>query len=319
MEQPTEISNPATGERIVFDESATTPERLVWEEYRPAAVEPPPPHFHPDTEERFRVNEGCLVVEIEGSEHRVEAGEEIVVPPNTPHVSYTETESARFVRDVTPPGRWREALTDRFAAARATDGLSGVTGRLQVVLLAREYPDVVVPTRPPRPVQRVLVPVLAGVARAVGLRPHYPYPDDAATDRESNGRTVRRYPEAVASGDLDVLDDICTEDVVSHAPLGEPRGVEALKEYEAPIHEAFTDFEVTVEHLVEEGDHVAMHLTIRGTHRGEMMGVAPTGEEIEFQNMIFHRMEDGRIAERWVQPDVLGLLQQLGAIEDQPR
>lgn len=129
-------------------------------------------------------------------------------------------------------------------------------------------------------------------------------------------RTVRRYPEAVAAGEFDVFDDICTADVVSHAPLGEPRGREALKTYERPIHEALPNFDVTVEQVVAEGDRVAVHLTIRGTHEGPMMGVEPTGRHVEFQNMIFNRMEDGRIAERWVQPDVLGLLRQLGAVDD---
>lgn len=139
----------------------------------------------------------------------------------------------------------------------------------------------------------------------------------AMTTREDeHKRTVRKYPEAVASGDLEVIDDICTEDVVSHAPLGDPRGREAPKEYEAPIHEALPNFDVTFEDLVAEDDRVAMRLTIRGTHEGEMMGIAPTGNRVEFQNVIFHRMEDGKIAERWVQPDVLGLLQQLGGIDD---
>lgn len=138
------------------------------------------------------------------------------------------------------------------------------------------------------------------------------------TQQEEHKRTVSKYPRAVASGNLDVLDEICTEDVVSHAPLGEPRGREALKAYEAPVHEAFPDFDVTFEDIVAEGDRVAMRLTIRGTHEGELLGIDPRGTHVEFQNLIFHRMTDGRIAERWVQPDVLGLLQQLGAVESIP-
>jgi predicted ester cyclase len=136
------------------------------------------------------------------------------------------------------------------------------------------------------------------------------------TKREAHKQTVRKYPKAVASGELHVIDEICTKDVISHAPLGEPRGREALKEYEAPVHEAFPEFNVTFEDLVAEDNRVAMRLMIRGIHEGEMMGIAPTGTEVEFQNMIFHRMENGKIAERWVQPDVLGLLQQLDAIND---
>lgn len=182
MHLPAEITNPATGERIAFDESASSSDTLVWSEYRPANLEPPPSHYHPDTEERFAVDEGRLVVEIDGLPHRVDAGEEVVVPPATPHVSYTEDEPARFSREVTPPGQWREVLTARFAAVHHVGELSGITGLLQTVLLLRAYPDVVVPERPPRSVQRVLFPVLAAVARAAGLRSHHPYPRDDGAD-----------------------------------------------------------------------------------------------------------------------------------------
>lgn len=139
-----------------------------------------------------------------------------------------------------------------------------------------------------------------------------------STDQERHKRTVLRYPRAVAAGDFDVLREICTEDVVNHAPLGEARGREAVVEYERPIHEAFPNFAVTCEDIVAEEDRVAMRLTIQGTHRGPMMGVEPTGARVEFGNTVFHRMADGRIAERWVQPDVFGLLEQLGAIEGPP-
>ena len=184
MYHPTEIRNPVTGERIVFDETVSDDERLVWNEVKPAHIEPPPVHYHPDTEEHFEVNEGQLLVEIEGKKRRVEAGEEISIPPATPHVTYTETKPARFRRKVTPPGQWREFLTAQFAAVHAVGELSGATGLLQTVLLIRAYPDVVVPAQPPRTVQRALFPVLAVVARAFELKPHYRYPRHDASAGE---------------------------------------------------------------------------------------------------------------------------------------
>jgi hypothetical protein len=189
MDLPTEIVNPETGERIVFDESASNNERLVWDEVRPGNLEPPPVHYHPHTEERFEVTEGLLVVETDGDVQRIEVGEEIVIPPRTPHVSYTEAESARFRRTVSPPGQWREFLTARFAAVHEIGELSGVTGLLQTVLLIRAYPDVVVPEQPPRAVQRVLFPVLAVVAQGFGLKPHHQYPrpsTEGAEERRSD-------------------------------------------------------------------------------------------------------------------------------------
>ncbi|WP_096388839.1 cupin domain-containing protein [Halopenitus persicus] len=184
MALPTKIVNPETGEEIVFDESASTEERLVWDEVRPAHIEPPPVHYHPDTEERFEVSEGRLVVEIDGEVHQIGADEEVVIPPATPHVSYTEAESARFRRAVTPSGQWRAFLTARFAAVHAVGELSGVTGLLQTVLLVRAYPNVVVPAQPPRALQRVMFPILAVVARIVGLKSHHQYPRDVTGARE---------------------------------------------------------------------------------------------------------------------------------------
>lgn len=123
---------------------------------------------------------------------------------------------------------------------------------------------------------------------------------------------------AVSAGEFDVIEEICVESVVNHTPLADVQGHAALKEYEARIHEAFPGFDVTFEDLLVEGNRVAMRLTITGVHRGRMMDIEPTGKEVTFGNTIFHRMEDGLIAERWVQPDVFGILVQLGAVEGPP-
>ena len=84
---------------------------------------------------------------------------------------------------MTPPGRWREFLTELCACSHAVGERSGVDGLLRTVRLLRAYPDVVVPERPPRAVQRILVPVLAAIARATGRRARYPYPSDDADAR----------------------------------------------------------------------------------------------------------------------------------------
>ena len=179
MRSPTEIVHPATGERITFDEEASDDGRPVREEWRPANRDPPP-HHHPDAEERFVVREGTLAVRVEGDEVRLGADGAVTLPPRTPHVSYTGGEPARFGREVAPPGRWRELLTERVASAHAGGDLGAVGGLPRTALRLRTCPGVVVPERPPRPVQRVLFPVLAGVARATGRTAHHPYPRDAS-------------------------------------------------------------------------------------------------------------------------------------------
>lgn len=139
-----------------------------------------------------------------------------------------------------------------------------------------------------------------------------------AESLDGHKRIARRFPEEVATeGRLHVLDDILADDVVDHNPLGgDERGKTAVKERMRSLREAFPDFAATVEDVVAEGDLVAMRVTLRGTHEGPFVGIEPTGNTFEVQNMVLTRFEDGKIAERWVQPDVLGMFRQLGVLPD---
>jgi steroid delta-isomerase-like uncharacterized protein len=134
-----------------------------------------------------------------------------------------------------------------------------------------------------------------------------------STTAEENKRIVRRIREEVEDqGDLGAIDEIFAEDVVMHTPMGEFSGHEAIKEMYESDREGFSDSAETIHDVIAEGDTVAMRLTERGTHDGEFMGIEPTGKEFEIQTMAFFRMEDGKVAEWWMQPDTLGLMQQLG-------
>ena len=136
-----------------------------------------------------------------------------------------------------------------------------------------------------------------------------------STNPETYKQTVKRYPVAVSAGEFDVIEETCSPSVVNHTPLADVQGHEALKKYESRIHEAFPGFDVAFDDLLVEGNRVAMRLTITGVHDGPMMDIEPTGTEVTFGNTIFHRMENELIAERWVQPDIFGILVQLGAFE----
>lgn len=77
---------------------------------------------------------------------------------------------------------------------------------------------------------------------------------------------------------------------------------------------AFPDVRHELLDLVGEGDRVAARLTVRGTHRGDLMGIPPTGTSVAFGAMNFFRLADGAIAEHWAATDMLGPLRQLGAV-----
>jgi steroid delta-isomerase-like uncharacterized protein len=80
------------------------------------------------------------------------------------------------------------------------------------------------------------------------------------------------------------------------------------------LRSAFPDCRMTVEDVVAEGDQVAYRWTFSGTHRGELRGIAATGKRVSISGINVDRIAHGKIAEHWSQADVLGLLQQLGAV-----
>ena len=138
----------------------------------------------------------------------------------------------------------------------------------------------------------------------------------STTTADENKQIARRLPEDVATeGNIDLIDEICTEDILDHSPLGDHQGRDTVKQQIEDLRRAFGEFSATVEEAIAEDDRVAMRVTLRGTHEGEFMGIEATNEEFEVQNMVFTRIEDAKIAERWVQPDMLGLMQQLGVVE----
>jgi predicted ester cyclase len=72
--------------------------------------------------------------------------------------------------------------------------------------------------------------------------------------------------------------------------------------------------QATVENLVAEGDKVASHWTLRGTHQGDLMGMPPTGKQVTLTVTEIDRFEAGKCVETWADADMLGFLQQLGAL-----
>jgi predicted ester cyclase len=77
---------------------------------------------------------------------------------------------------------------------------------------------------------------------------------------------------------------------------------------------AFPDMHVTVEDVIEDGDRIATRGRFVGTHRGEFNGVPATGRPVDVKYIDVWRVEDGKAVENWVQMDLLGLLQQVGAV-----
>jgi steroid delta-isomerase-like uncharacterized protein len=135
-------------------------------------------------------------------------------------------------------------------------------------------------------------------------------------DIDANKRIVREFIDGLFSrGDLDAVDVYLSEDFVNHDP---PFGVgpdrDGMRAAGGSFRAAFPDWRSELHHLVAEGDLVAEHFTARGTHRGEVMGIPPTGRQIALAGINLFRVRDGRIVERWGRLDDLRFLQQLGVV-----
>ena len=134
---------------------------------------------------------------------------------------------------------------------------------------------------------------------------------------EENKAVVRSFLEGIfTQGDPDVVDELADPHFVVHDPSSEAGEVDAegVKESIAWSHNAFPDLRVTIEDQVAEGDRVATRWTVSGTHRGEMMGAAATGNQVTFTGTQTDHISGGKIVESWSNWDTLGMLQQIGAV-----
>ena len=129
---------------------------------------------------------------------------------------------------------------------------------------------------------------------------------------EENKRIVRRYYEEIWNkNSLECLDEIVADDYIEQ-PGGS--GIEGWKQWFNLMHSAFPDVHYTVEDITAEGDKVAARFSVRGTHKGEFMGIPPTNKQINITVLTMKKIVNGKIQEAWTKIDRLGLMEQLGAV-----
>jgi len=136
-----------------------------------------------------------------------------------------------------------------------------------------------------------------------------------ATTDQSNTDLVRQYLHAFNDQDRSTLSDLLAEDVVEHGIHEELRGLDAILDFHQRHFDTFPDYSGETDAVVAEGDTVAVRYSVRGTHEGEYKNVEPTGNTAEWTGMAMYRIEDGQIAEIWLEEDRLGLLEQLEVVD----
>jgi len=139
---------------------------------------------------------------------------------------------------------------------------------------------------------------------------------------EENKAASRRLAEEMFSGgNLDLADELIDPSFVGHDVASpEPiRGPDGVREQAQGYRSAFPDVQITVEDQIADGERVATRWTARGTHKGELFGIAPTGKQVTITGMTIDRFAGGKIVESWDNWDALGLMQQIGAVQEPAR
>jgi steroid delta-isomerase-like uncharacterized protein len=132
---------------------------------------------------------------------------------------------------------------------------------------------------------------------------------------EENKALLRRYIEDVwDKQNLAAVDDFLSPDYNRHrSPTTTPLTREEQKRLLIQFRTAFPDIQLTVEEVIAEDNRIAFRSTIRATHQGKLFGIAPTGKQITVGLVDVIHIENGKFVDQWGGPDLLDLVQQLGA------
>lgn len=134
--------------------------------------------------------------------------------------------------------------------------------------------------------------------------------------QEQNKKLVRQFFEALDRQDIERMDQLVfSENYSLHFSGMPPLDWNANKrEFLAPLNKAFPDLTRSIVDIVAEGDKVAVSINVTGTYKGEFQGIPATGKQVSFTAMDILTIIDGKITEEWATADMMGLMQQIGAI-----
>ncbi len=130
---------------------------------------------------------------------------------------------------------------------------------------------------------------------------------------EENKALVRRWIDGHNRHDPAIVDELIADDYVYHRPDGQDiKGPKMLKELFIAFRPVFPDIHYTIDDMVAEGDKVAVCYTSTATHKGEYMGIAPTGKRVTMKSAFFYRFKGGKMVEAVSYSDSLAMFRQLG-------
>ena len=136
---------------------------------------------------------------------------------------------------------------------------------------------------------------------------------------EGNKFVFRRsFEELWNKGNLSLADELFDPNYAHHDPSTPDfgRGPESERKRATLYRTAFPDLQLTIEDVIAEGETVMARWSCRGTHKGDLSGIAPTGKQFTISGVSIARLANGKLAEGWVNWDAQGLMQQLGIVPE---
>jgi steroid delta-isomerase-like uncharacterized protein len=133
-----------------------------------------------------------------------------------------------------------------------------------------------------------------------------------STPREQQAR--RMFDDVWNRGNTSLLSDLITNDYVNHDPINPVKGVEGTAELVMKYRTAFPDVRLEIDEMLAAADAVVVRWSYRGTHRGQLEGLAPTGRTVNGSGITVLHFKDDRISAAYTNWDALGMMQQLGVV-----
>jgi steroid delta-isomerase-like uncharacterized protein len=135
--------------------------------------------------------------------------------------------------------------------------------------------------------------------------------------KEANQKALGKFAEAVQTGNFDAFKEVVSPQNIDHDPApGQVQGPEGYRMLFTGLRTAFPDMSVTLETVVADEESIAFAYTLTGTQTGPLMGYPATGKKIKIRGMQISKFKDGMMVERWGSSDELGMLRQLGILQE---
>jgi steroid delta-isomerase-like uncharacterized protein len=131
---------------------------------------------------------------------------------------------------------------------------------------------------------------------------------------ETNKNLALQTMKALHQRDLDGVRANMASEARFYGWAPEPLDADGHREFMSALLTAFPDSKFLIDDVIADGDKVAVRHRLQGTHQAELQGIPATGRQVEVAGIVIFRVENGRIAEAWLNADIMGMMQQLGVV-----